>query len=59
LNLVFWAKKEAMRIREIKRVGGSWDIRLLAADAKDFKFNDGDLVCIDDIFKVKEDEENE
>jgi len=45
-----------MRKRKIIKVGGSLDIRLQPADHTDLDLNEGDLVSIDDIVKVKDEE---
>ena len=42
-----------MRIRKIKQVGGSMDIRLEPADVKDFNLKDNDNVDIEDIRKIE------
>ena len=42
-----------MRIREIKKFGGSYGIKLLSADLKDFNLKEGDKVDISEILKYK------
>lgn len=43
-----------MRKRTIKKIGGTWVIKLEPADIKDFGIIEGDVVDIDDLCLLKD-----
>ena len=50
-------KKDKLRLRKIQVYGNSRAIKLETADLVDFGWTEGDLLCINDLYKVEEKED--